>query len=141
MGKKNIEGLECACTHMTYILQSMPDVICHGNICILHPAQDMNGLKPILPKRDNFHSRLKASTDKTISCRQLFFIDNYMWSTTKKHCLWGKLSTTKSENFQLSTTGSFCSETAHAVFVSKLLRVVDSKLLSTTLRLTAFCRL
>ena len=36
----------------------------------------------------------------------LFFVDNYKWSTTKKHCLWGKLSTTKCENFKLSMTRS-----------------------------------
>ena len=36
----------------------------------------------------------------------LFFVDNYKWSTTKKHRLWDKLSTTKCENFKLSMTRS-----------------------------------
>ena len=52
-------------------------------------------------------SRISPQTRQRISCRQLFFIDNYMWSITKKHGLWGKLSTTKCKNVKLSTTRSF----------------------------------
>ena len=47
-----------------------------------------------------------SATLRNVFLLLLFFVDNYKWSTTKKHCLWGKLSTTKCENFKLSMTRS-----------------------------------